>query len=121
MHRLCDIVGLNHIATVQLTVGWDQRRVDEPSRIMWSLVQRFIASQFIPRVSPLRDGILMLLSDQTDNIVRAVDNDCKKTGYVTTQHADVERFQLGDGGIVAPEYDLASLLTSEPDLGFDDH
>jgi hypothetical protein len=28
MHRLRDIVGLDHFAAVKLPVGWDQRRVD---------------------------------------------------------------------------------------------
>ena len=28
MHRLCDIIGLNHLAAVELAVGRDQRRVD---------------------------------------------------------------------------------------------
>ena len=28
MHRLCDIVGLNHLAAIELAVRRDQRRVD---------------------------------------------------------------------------------------------
>jgi len=66
------------------------------------------------------DGVLMLLSEQADDTARPIDNHCKQTGDVTAQHAHVERFQFGDSGILAPEHHLASLLTSEPNLGFDD-
>jgi hypothetical protein len=29
VHRLRDVVGLNHLAAVELAVGWDRWRVDE--------------------------------------------------------------------------------------------
>ena len=85
-------------------------------------VDRFVVPRTIPpRPSPLIDGVLMLLSEQADDTARPIDDHCKQTGDVTAQHAHVERFQCGDSGIPAPEHDLASLLTSEPNLGFDDN
>jgi len=29
VHGLGDVIGLDHLATVELAVGWDQRRIDE--------------------------------------------------------------------------------------------
>src|SRR5262249_28639330 len=70
--------------------------------------------------SILRDGVAMPLSHQTHNILRPVNNHGEQPGAVTSQDTDIECFQLGDGGILPAEHDMASVFTQEMNLGFDD-
>ena len=60
----------------------------------------------------------MPLSEQADNVAGAIDNHREQTSNVTAQNVHVERFQVGDGGIAAPKYNLTGLFASETNLGF---
>ena len=51
----------------------------------------------------------MPLRQQRHNIARLIDNHGKQSGYVTSEHADIERFQFCDGGELAAEEFAASL------------
>jgi hypothetical protein len=60
----------------------------------------------------------MPLSEQANNVARAIDNHREQTRNVTAQNVHVERFQVGDSGITAPKYNLTGLFASETNLGF---
>jgi len=64
---------------------------------------------------------MMSLSEQADDVARPINNHCEQTGNVSAQYAYVECLQLGDGCVLSPQHDLAGLLASEPNLGFDYH
>ncbi len=53
------------------------------------------------------------LPQQTNDILKLVNNHSKQTGDVTSQYAYIECFQSGDCGILPLEYDLASIFTSK--------
>jgi len=61
---------------------------------------------------------MMSLPEQADEVARPIDNHCEQTGNVSAQYAHVECLQLGDGCVLAAQYDFAGLLASEPNLGF---
>jgi hypothetical protein len=60
----------------------------------------------------------MPLPEQADDIARLIDNDCKQTGNISTQHTYVEALQVGDSGVLSPKHNLPSLFVIEPNLSF---
>jgi hypothetical protein len=61
--------------------------------------------------SVLLDGVAMSLPQQTNDIVKLVNNHSKQTEDVTSQYAYIERFQCSDCSILPSEYNLASIFT----------
>jgi hypothetical protein len=68
--------------------------------------------------SALLDRVPMPLPKQANHITRSIDNRCKPACDVSTQHADVKRFQVGDSRILTSKQNFASRLTTESNVGF---
>jgi hypothetical protein len=61
------------------------------------------------------------LSEEADDIARAIDDQGEQANDVAAEHAHVYRFQVGNRGILAMKDNLAPpFLTTEADLCFDD-
>jgi hypothetical protein len=70
--------------------------------------------------SGLLDAVAMALPQQANDIVEPVNNDGKQISDVTSQDTYIERFQLGDCGILPSEHDIASIFMRKLNLGCDD-
>jgi hypothetical protein len=67
----------------------------------------------VGNVSVLLDGVAMSLPQQTNDIVKLVNNHSKQTDDVTSQYAYIECFQCSDRSILPSAYDLASIFMSK--------
>ena len=73
------------------------------------------------RTSESFDPVSVPIANQTHKQGRAINDQQEQAHYIASQHADVQRFWLCEGGILTAKSRFGSIVTSQSDLRTDHH